>query len=192
MTHPPDLFLPPELAALHRELGIPPTYARDRQLPAHLDAPEADLVQIGLNDEGRPIRLISTAAAAWHRMREAAARVDITLLPVSGFRSIARQVEIIRGKLAAGAASADILRYVAAPGFSEHHSGRALDIVSPEYTELDEQFARTAAFAWLQRHARDFGFRLSYLPDNPYGIGYEPWHWYWTGPSAPGEAVSRT
>lgn len=185
MNPSPDLVLPLELAALHRELGIPTTYARDRRLPAHLDAPETDLVQIALNDEGRPIRLISPAAAAWHRMRDAAARDGITLLPVSGFRSVARQVEIIRGKLAAGAAIADILRYVAAPGFSEHHSGRALDISSPEHVELDEEFARTAAFAWLQQHARNFAFHLSYLPGNPHGIGYEPWHWCWRQEDSP-------
>lgn len=167
------------LDSLHRELGIPSEYAGRRGLEPHFDAPEAELIEVGRNDEDRPIRLLPPAAEAWHRMREAAAREGHTLIPISGFRSIARQVEIIRAKLAAGQDMASILRYVAAPGYSEHHSARAIDIGSPEHIELDEDFARTAAYAWLAKNAGRFGFVMSYPRDNPYGIGYEPWHWCW-------------
>jgi D-alanyl-D-alanine carboxypeptidase len=167
-----------QLAALHLELGIPASYALDRKLQPQLEARESDLVTIGLNEQ-RPVRLVTDAAAAWRRMRHAAAAQQIPLVPLSGFRSIPRQAEIIRGKLAAGHALPDILRYIAAPGFSEHHTGRAVDIGAPEHLDLDEDFARTPAFRWLERHAGDFGFRLSYPRDNPHGIGYEPWHWCW-------------
>jgi D-alanyl-D-alanine carboxypeptidase len=111
-------------------------------------------------------------------MRHAAARSDIELVPISGFRSIARQTEIFREKLAAGKRLEEILRYVAAPGFSEHHTGRALDIGSPDHIELDEDFARTGAFRWLASNAASFGFVMSYPRGNPHGIGYEPWHWF--------------
>lgn len=167
------------LARVHRELGISADYAAARKLPFHEEAALADLVTIGTNDAGRPIRLVTPAAAAWHHMHAAAAVDHLELVPISGFRSVARQIEIIRGKLATGAAIADILRYVAAPGFSEHHTGRALDIGSPEHIELDEEFAHTAAFRWLDRRAGNFGFHLSYPRENPFGIGYEPWHWCW-------------
>ena len=177
--HEPVSYLD-RLARLHRELGISPGYAGERNLAAHVEAREEELVQIGLNDEGRPIRLTRDAAEAWASMRNAATVDGITLLPVSGFRSVARQVEIIEGKLAAGNHLDAILRYVAAPGFSEHHTGRALDIGSPDHIELDEEFARTSAFRWLERRAAEFGFRMSYPPGNSNGIGYEPWHWCWT------------
>lgn len=170
-----------QLAALHRELGIPPQYAAERRLRPQPEAAEPDLVEIGINDEGRSIRLISSAARAWVAMHRAAARDDIELVAISGFRSIARQVEIFRAKLAAGQTAGEILRYVAAPGFSEHHTGRAIDIGSVEHLELDEEFATTSAFQWLQRNAVDFGFTLSYPRDNPHGIGFEPWHWFWLG-----------
>jgi zinc D-Ala-D-Ala carboxypeptidase len=173
------LGLTRKLTRIHRELGIPASYAVDRRLAPHFDAVETDLLDVGINDEGRPIRLIRPAAEAWVRMRQAAARNDVELVPVSGFRSIARQTEIFREKLAAGNRLEDILRYVAAPGFSEHHTGRALDIGSPEHIELDEDFARTGAYAWLESNAGEYGFTLSYPRDNPHGIGYEPWHWYW-------------
>jgi len=171
-----------DLAPLLRELGIPPSYAADRQLTAHAEAEEIDLVQIALSEEGRSIRLFSAAAESWRRMRAAAAADGVELLPVSGFRSIARQADIIRSKLEAGHSLAAILRYVAAPGFSEHHTGRALDISSPEYTDLEEAFEQTRAFQWLERQASRFGFSLTYPRGNSFGIGYEPWHWCWHPP----------
>jgi zinc D-Ala-D-Ala carboxypeptidase len=138
------------------------------------------LVSIGrAPDDGKILRLTPRAAAAWKRMRAAAARDGIVLLPLSGFRSVARQRAIIREKLADGQRIANILRLVAAPGYSEHHTGRALDLGSPDDLALDEDFARTAAFRWLRRHAAKFGFRLSYPRRNPHGIAYEPWHWCW-------------
>jgi D-alanyl-D-alanine carboxypeptidase len=112
-------------------------------------------------------------------MRDAAAQEGVTLVPVSGFRSVARQVELIRTKLSAGQPIDAILRYVAAPGFSEHHTGHALDIADRPDSDLDEAFEATAAYTWLARHAETFQFRLSYPRGNSHGIGYEPWHWCW-------------
>ena len=65
----------------------------------------------------------------------------------------------------------------AAPGFSEHHSGLALDIGTQDEPPAEESFERTAAFAWLRDHAGEHGFVMSYPRDNPHGIVYEPWHW---------------
>ncbi|MSU50464.1 MAG: D-alanyl-D-alanine carboxypeptidase family protein [Opitutus sp.] len=157
-------------------LGIPANYGALRRLKRQREATR--LVSIGrADDDGRILRATPRAAAAWQRMRTAAARDGVVLLPLSAFRSVARQTRIIRAKLDAGQRIADILRLVAAPGYSEHHTGRAIDIGSPEHIELDEDFARTAAFRWLRRHAGEFGFHLSYPRGNPHGIAYEPWHW---------------
>lgn len=171
--------LPAWLAALHRELGISPAYASDRHLAPFSEADESVLLEIAVNPDGRPVRLVPPAAAAWRSMQAAAATDHIELIAISGFRSIARQTEIIRAKLAAGQTLADILRSVAAPGFSEHHTGRAIDIGSPEHIELDEEFEHTRAFRWLASQAARFGFRLSFPRRNPHGIVYEPWHWCW-------------
>ena len=173
------LALTRQLTAIHRELKIPSSYAVDRRVAPYFEAAEADLVEVGISDEGRPIRLIQPAAQSWTNMRRAAMRNDIELVAISGFRSIARQTEIMRDKLAAGQELKDILRYVAAPGFSEHHTGRAIDIGAPEHIELDEEFAQTAAFRWLEARAREFGFVMTYPRENPHGIAYEPWHWCW-------------
>jgi D-alanyl-D-alanine carboxypeptidase len=164
------------IRAIHRALGIPANYSAQRHLPVQREARRL-VTAARAADDGKPVRLTPGASAAWQRMR-AAAQVDgIELLPISGFRSVRRQTTIIRRKLAAGQPLDDILRLVAAPGCSEHHTGRALDLGSPGHAGLDADFARTAAYRWLQRHAGKFGFRLSYPRKNSHSIGFEPWHW---------------
>jgi D-alanyl-D-alanine carboxypeptidase len=175
----PEVKPSPALLALWRELGLPADYLAAHALPLHAEADEATLISIGSNAEGRPIRLIPPAARAWCHMHAAAAADGITLLPLSGFRSVARQAELIRAKLAAGRPIAEILHLVAAPGCSEHHTGGALDVGAPENTTRDETFAHTPAFRWLTRHAAAHSFTLSYPQNNPHGIAYEPWHWCW-------------
>ena len=156
-------------------LPIPADYGATRGMEPQAEATE--LVSIGANPSGREIMLSPTAAKAWARMRDEAGAEGIALFAVSGFRSIERQAEIIMGKLASGEPMESILRAVAAPGFSEHHSGGAVDIGAPGEPPLTEDFERTPAFRWLQANAGRFGFHLSYPRGNPNGIAYEPWHW---------------
>ena len=169
------------IAEISRPLGIPADYAAKRGLSLQPEADEARLVLIAMNSDGREVRLGPPAARQWQAMHAAAAGENIVLLPLSGFRSVARQTEIIREKLSEGKSLADILRLVAAPGYSEHHTGCALDVGTPDEPPLEEGFAQTQAFAWLMRRASGFGFHLSYPRNNPHGIAYEPWHWCWRG-----------
>ena len=169
-----------QLRALHLSLGIPADYGRTRRLRLFREADIPRLVHVGRHPvEGRPVRLTRPAASAWRRMRDAAAKDGITLFPLSGFRSVRRQTAIIRRNLAEGRDTADLFRYIAAPGYSEHHTGRAIDIGSPDDVSVEEKFGRTGAFRWLRRHASKFGFVMSFPRGNPHGIGYEPWHWCW-------------
>lgn len=161
--------------SLHRELGIPADYASDRRLPFF---PEArDLVDVGPNLVGRLQRLAPRAAEGWRAMAARAEADGIRLLLVSGFRSFEYQAELIRKKLAQGQPIAEILRVNAAPGFSQHHTGLAVDIATPGSRPLTEDFEQSDAFRWLEAHAGGFGFRMTYPRDNPWGFIYEPWHW---------------
>lgn len=114
-------------------------------------------------------------------MVAAAAGDEIQLQLVSAYRSVDYQEGILRKKLEKGQAIDEILRISAAPGFSEHHSGRAVDVTTPGFPALEEAFEESEAFAWLIRHAGEFSFRLSYPRGNPHGVAYEPWHWAWWG-----------
>lgn len=160
---------------LHEELGIPADYGQDACLPCYDEA--LDLVEVGPNLVGRMQRLTPGTAAKWQQMLEKAGSDGVRLLIVSGFRSFEYQAELIRGKLSAGLAIADILKVNAAPGFSQHHTGGAIDIATPGSRPLTEEFEHSEAFAWLTDEAQDFGFHMTYPRNNPYGFIYEPWHW---------------
>ena len=88
----------------------------------------------------------------------------------------------MRRKRARGLPWNEILRVSAYPGFSEHHTGCAIDIGSPACHDLVETFEDTREFGWLQTHALEFGFAMSYPKGNPFGVIYEPWHWMWKKP----------
>lgn len=156
-------------------LGAAPGYA-----VAHgwvLQPEASELVQASRDIYGRPLRLAPDAATALRAMRAAAAHDGIDLQAVSGFRSFAYQRHLLRRKLDRGLPLAAVLRINTLPGFSEHHSGCALDLTTPGVPAADAAFAGTPAFAWLTRHAGEFGFELSYPAGNARGIAFEPWHW---------------
>lgn len=161
----------------HRRLGIPAEYARRHALKLVAEAQK--LRSIGRDATGREQYLAPPAGSAWKRMQRAASAESVILNPVSAYRGIDYQAGLLERKLAAGATIEDVLRVSAAPGYSEHHSGLALDLGTSESPPLEEAFENTPAFAWLTRHAAEFGFFLSYPRDNPHGIAYEPWHWAW-------------
>jgi len=162
--------------AAHR-LGVPRDYGRTRSL-RRVPEPRR-LVAIGNDTQGRPQLLAPSAARAWTRMVAAATHDGVVLQVVSAYRSTAYQLGILQRKLERGQPIEEILRVSAAPGYSEHHSGRALDITTPGFTALEEEFEQSPAFAWLGANAARFGFRLSYPRGNRHGIAFEPWHWCW-------------
>lgn len=163
------------LRELHLELGIPEGYGGDGVKPAYAEA--VDLVDVGPNLVGRMQQLTPESAASWQEMQAAAQGDGVTLLIVSGFRGIEYQAGLIRNKIEAGQSLSDILKVNAAPGYSEHHTGRALDIATPGVRPLTEDFESSEAFAWLEKNAANFGFSMSYPRENRQGFIYEPWHW---------------
>jgi D-alanyl-D-alanine carboxypeptidase len=170
-------------AAIMRDsaaLGVPRDYPSTHRLKP-VREPKT-LVAIGNDINNRPRSLAPRAARAWTHMRDAAARDGVELQIVSAFRSVEYQLEILKRKLERGLSMGEILRVNAAPGYSEHHSGRAVDITAPGFAAAEEAFENSPAFAWLSANASRFGFRLSYPRDNPHGIAYEPWHWCWHAP----------
>jgi D-alanyl-D-alanine carboxypeptidase len=139
------------------------------------------LVDAGVDVFDRPLQMTAGTYAAWRGMFKAAREASIELQIVSAYRSVEYQCELITRKLKAGQNIDDILKVNAIPGYSEHHTGRALDLTTPDCPPLETDFEKTAAFTWLQNHADEFNFRLSYPKGNLAGIDYEPWHWAYQG-----------
>ena len=174
---------------LFADLGIPIDYGRNPRRPAYAEARELEDVEP--NIIGRMQQLAPDTARDWRRMKAAALADGIELLLVSGFRSVRHQTDLIRRKLAAGVEIATILDVNAAPGFSEHHTGRAVDVATPGTRPLTEEFEASAAFAWLTEHGTRFGFTMPYGRDNIYGFSYEPWHWSQLGVQTKRRAQGR-
>lgn len=147
-------------------------------------------------------------AAAFERLRAAAAKEDIDLRAISAFRSFDRQLRIWNEKasgqrpvyddagaalrikaLAPAARVHAILRWSALPGGSRHHWGADVDVYDaaavPEgyRVRLDEReayivFARL--HRWLDEHLPRVAGQGFYRPyDGRGGIGAEPWHLSW-------------
>ncbi|MDR2970306.1 MAG: M15 family metallopeptidase [Bacteroidales bacterium] len=72
---------------------------------------------------------------------------------------------------------------VAQPGFSEHQTGLAIDIVSARGKKLSKEFEKTKQFEWLSTHGHDYGYILRYPngKESITGYEYEPWHFRYVG-----------
>lgn len=137
----------------------------------------------------------SRAASAYEAMCNAALEEGITLYLRSGYRSIETQRTnynaSIQRNMDAGYSEAEAIEmtnmYYTVPGHSEHHTGLAFDIITPEYHNeiytLDDRFADTAAYVWLREHASEYGFILRYPKEKEEltQIAFEPWHYRYVG-----------
>ncbi len=163
------------IEALHRQLNIPDSFRRTCKIPLQVEASE--LVSSEPDVFGREQRMTTGTLACWQKMKAAAQSDGISLQIVSAFRSLEYQCELLKNKLAKGQNIDEILMVNAAPGYSEHHTGCAIDITAPGCEPLHQEFENTEAFRWLQSSGKRFDFSLTYPRDNPVGIAYEPWHW---------------
>ena len=163
------------LQKLHASLGIPREYLE--QCDQSLCLQPNELVDTEPDYYGRPQRLTPQAFDAWSRMKKAAAKDGIAFFLISAFRGPQYQHDLIARKIKRGTPLREILQVNAAPGFSEHHTGRAVDIGTKDCVALEEEFEQTAAFDWLQKNGKSFGFSMSYPRGNSAGFAYEPWHW---------------
>ena len=152
------------VSKLHRELGI----ANYDRLPLQQVATRLVYVQ------GIPMTM--ETALQWQRMEKAARHSGVTLFIFCAFRGVQEQAMLIRHFLKTKT-MAEALEVAAAPGHSEHHTGRALDIGTTGCLPPTVEFEHTQAFSWLSTHAEEFNFTLTYPRNNRYGIAFEPWHW---------------
>lgn len=150
----------------------------------YAEAPASDLRAIVPDGS---IKLRQAAADAYQSMEAAARRDGVILEPISGFRSLTDQDYLFFGKKAErGQVARERAKVSAPPGYSEHHTGYAVDIGdgNAPATHLSESFEKTAAFQWLQQNAPYYSFEISFPQGNEQGVSYEPWHWRYVGDRA--------
>lgn len=125
------------------------------------------------------------AATAFTKLVNAAADASLTLQPISGFRSVNDQKELFDKQVQKLGSEEKAAKLSAPPGFSEHHTGYAIDIGDRNQPEKDLKvaFESTTAYDWLTNNARNYGFELSFPRNNAQGVNFEPWHWRYIGTS---------
>lgn len=105
----------------------------------------------------------------------------------SGFRSYETQTQLYQNYVNKdGKAEAD--RYSARPGYSEHQTGLAFDLIGTDGDLVTEE----KAAQWLLDHAADYGFVVRYLKGKEKETGYmaEEWHLRYVGKEAKDIAAS--
>ena len=119
---------------------------------------------------------------AYERMKADAAAAGCAIRVGSAYRSIAYQVNLYARYLREDPDNAD--DYSARPGFSEHHTGRTIDLLGPSGTLRG--FAGTKEADWVRENAWNYGFIVRYTPENETITGYEsePWHITYIGGEA--------
>ena len=127
---PPPITGNTEIDARIRELGEARGYTRRPE-------PVQSLVWV----DGIPLQ--PDASAAWERLQAAARADGQTLILTSGYRSGSHQASLMLGKLTGynDASIEAVLDIIAVPGYSKHHTGYALDMVSDTHQRFD--FIRT-------------------------------------------------
>ncbi|TQL55252.1 D-Ala-D-Ala carboxypeptidase [Subtercola boreus] len=129
--------------------------------------------------------LRSDAADALHSMFVAdKAEVGTQLVAQSGYRDYGVQVRAYGHYVSQlGVAGAD--QTSARPGFSEHQTGLAMDIMDTSSgCDLETPcFGSAPSGVWLAANAYRFGFILRYPADKTAvtGYEYEPWHFRYVG-----------
>lgn len=125
------------------------------------------------------------------KMFEDMKKIGLKPFVCSSYRSIEKQAELFYSKcqhyLTKGydqkQAEKLASRWVARPYYSEHHTGLALDIVSLDYQNLDENQEKTKEQQWLIENSWKYGFILRYPKDcvEITYVHYEPWHYRYVG-----------
>ncbi len=119
--------------------------------------------------DGKPVEL--DTANAFTAMQDAAARQGVSIVVVSGFRTMTEQRYLYACYTNCNCNNCNL---AAQPGYSNHQSGHALDLNT----------SNSAVFNWLTANAGGFGFRRT--------VPSEPWHWEWWGGGPGGGACTMT
>lgn len=140
-----------------------------------------DLVSVNINYAYANQLIREEVHDAYVDMASQAKEAGITLIVSSSYRSYADQESVYKDfYYSKGETYADA--YAARAGSSEHQSGLALDIFTPDGTTTGT-FEKTDAYKWLIENCYKYGFILRYPKDKTYltGYEYESWHFRYLG-----------
>ena len=146
---------------------------------------KVDLVEAE-NSLGEKYMVEREALGKFNELRDALLEEGIDIELDSTYRSVARQEEIYQ-EFTEEKGEDYAKQYVATPGYSEHHTGLAIDIClikDGEYiADNDAMIAEKEIFEKIHAKLADYGFILRYPEGKEEITGYsaEPWHFRYIG-----------
>lgn len=152
----------------------------DNYTPSDLEVPSVEL-RLDQNEEQMQVR--AQTARALEQMFADAEKQGLRLILGSGYRSYELQQTFYdQYSKQSGQSEADT--FSARPGYSEHQTGLAVDIVNKSQTcSLEACFAETPEGIWIKHNSHKYGFIIRYQREWKYitGYTYEPWHLRYIG-----------
>lgn len=134
------------------------------------------------------IKVEKEAYKQYRKLEKALKKEGITIELDSVYRSVEAQQQLWDEWSADPEKGPDyVKKFMAVPGYSEHHTGLAIDVCLRINGELvydnDEMIAQKEIFKKIHNKLADYGFILRY-PENgeaKTGYTYEPWHFRYVG-----------
>ena len=126
--------------------------------------------------------LVKDAHDAYVELYNAAKNDGMNLIVTTSYRNYGFQSTLYYNYVNRdGQESADT--YSARPGYSEHHTGLAVDLSTPSLTNAFTEFIYTDEYKWMQNNCYKYGFIQRYTDENQYITGYQPeaWHYRYVG-----------
>ncbi len=134
------------------------------------------------------VELQLPAAVSWRRLKAAAAKENVALKIEYGYRSVDEQRALFLGTLRQlgndlGSAGS-VLKRVAPPGYSRHHTGYVVDL--SDASQPFTPFLKTKGYNWLAANNFANAKRFGFIPSYPEGAASqgpepEPWEFAWVG-----------
>ena len=155
---------------VNRDNPIPPDY-RDT----------IEIINVKV-EENFSVPLERETAEKYLELREHLLSIGISVDALSGYRSRRTQERIWNESISAHG-EVHTRRYVAMPGYSEHHTGLAIDLTLYDARGNAVEDDDFEAFEQLAPHIHKYGFILRYPAgkEDVTGYSFEPWHIRYVG-----------
>lgn len=146
-----------------------------------IDAPAGKLIPVNSRfleaKQGMPVYAVISAANAFYKLSEFAAKDGICVKIKNAYRSVGEQLRIVKSYEKRDGIEA-AARRCAPAGFSEHHSGLAFDVGGGRLNRGGMIMDRPLVYRYIADRCHEFGFMVKNPPgkESITGTMYEPWH----------------
>jgi len=149
-------------------------FLNENYIPAKL----ADIEKEYINNGSVNYQINSDVWPYLKNLLDAAKSDGVDLKVASAYRSFQTQSALKSAYTVSYGSGAN--RFSADQGYSEHQLGTAVDFTTTKLGSAFSAFGSDPAYKWLQSNAHNYGFILSYPPNNKF-YKFEPWHWRYVG-----------